>query len=482
MKPKPLPLAYAVSVLLAAGIWLAACAGTAQNPISTFDLDPLFTEFYALLGSEAILGPAISPLFQYNQLQCQYLENALLCHNPDNAIIDQFNIYPLGGAMGIADAPLSIEAPSGQRVVDGYIIHTDFVPLYDQLYGARYVGRPLTQARVNTPLQRVEQYFDNVGFYHRFNDPPGVVHLLSYGVYACGTGCVYPASAESQVTLALPSYTQPFLSALYSFNGIPAFGDALGEPFMNTEGNWEQVFRHVAISAPPDQPALASLRPLSLLLEKSASAPHPEMYGESDGVVFIPTSGNLGYHVPIAFDNFVRLHGGYEVSGLPISEAVDNGGGIYRQCFTNYCLDYMSQSTSGSLVRMVELGVEYQAWVAERLNAPGYKLRPSSVVLQLSESYASVTTDATQQINLVLLNAETQQGLSNVEAILTVFYPDKSTYSVHMPPTSLDGASSVMVPPRTGTPNGSIILYEVCLNVPSDEPICAEETYLIWNN
>ena len=474
--------AYAISLLLVLGMLLAACIGGTDAGTGTFDLDAQFTEFYALLGGEQILGPAISPLFQYNQLSCQYLENALLCFNPENASVDQFSIYPLGGAMGVADAPLSTAAPSNERIVDGYVIYSDFVPLYDQLYGARYVGRPLTQARVNTPLERVEQYFDNVGFYHRFNDAPGVVHLLSYGVYACGTGCVYPVKNESQVTASLPTFSQPFLTALYQMNGIPDFGEALGEPYINSQGNWEQVFRNTAISAPPNRPDLAALRPLATVLEKSAGSPRPEMYGAEDGVVFIATEGSLGYHVPLAFDSFIQQHGGYAISGLPISDAVDAGGGVYRQCFTNFCLDYMSESTSGSLVRMAALGVEYQTWLVAQQNAPGYQLTRSSVVLQLSEEYASVTVDATQQINLVLLNSETQQPMVNVEAILTVVYPDRSQYSVHMPPTGLDGSSSVLVPPRSNTPNASVILYEVCLNVPSDEPICAEDTYLIWNN
>jgi len=35
------------------------------------------------------------------------------------------------------------------------------------------------------------------------------------------------------------------------------------------------------------------------------------------------------------------------------------------------------------------------------------------------------------------------------------------------------------VPPMTGATSGSLVLYEVCLNVPVPPP-CATDAYLIW--
>jgi len=190
-------------VLLICLVLSAACSNneTSSAEAGTFAVDKIFSSFYNLLGGSEILGPAISPLFQYNQLQCQYTEAALMCYDSSAAAINQFLLYGLGGLMNVHDTALSSNPPANERVVNGYIIYSDFVPLYDKLYGARYVGKPLTQPRTNYDLKRTEQFFDNVGFYHSFSDPPGEVHLLAYGVYACSSGCTYQGSSSSRVVL-----------------------------------------------------------------------------------------------------------------------------------------------------------------------------------------------------------------------------------------------------------------------------------------
>jgi hypothetical protein len=104
-----------------------------------------------------------------------------------------------------------------------------------------------------------------------------------------------------------------------------------------------------------------------------------------------------------------------------------------------------------------------------------------SVVIQLSEELPRIKSDGVQQINMTLFNAETQQPIPNVEAQLIVQYPDGSQYTGHFPPTQANGFSSVMVPAKPTTPNGSVIPYMVCLNVPAAEPICQSASYLIWN-
>ena len=80
-------------------------------------------------------------------------------------------------------------AASGNLVVDGYPIYEEFEEIYHRLYGPLYVGKPLSQPRFNANGNRIEQYFQNVGFYRNIDDQPGDVYLLAYGVFACSSDC-----------------------------------------------------------------------------------------------------------------------------------------------------------------------------------------------------------------------------------------------------------------------------------------------------
>jgi hypothetical protein len=91
--------------------------------------------------------------------------------------------------------------------------------------------------------------------------------------------------------------------------------------------------------------------------------PSQKKYDRRDNVIFYPVQNELGFHVPIVFDEFIARHGGTETSGKPISETevVEmNGEKIARQCFENYCLDYYPAFPTGAQVRMVQLGYQYE--------------------------------------------------------------------------------------------------------------------------
>jgi len=64
---------------------------------------------------------------------------------------------------------------------------------------------------------------------------------------------------------------------------------------------------------------------------------------------------------------------------------------------------------------------------------------------------------------------------------VVVELPDGSTYTTVLGPTDANGYAGVEIPPMNAVANGVILPYTVCLNVPSQEPICAVESYLIWN-
>ena len=188
-------------LVLTIGILLSAC-GNAQgnaNTSATYQVAPSFREFYETLGGENVLGAAISKNFTMQSYECQYTVNSLMCINPLVTDASRFFLYPLGDSMNVSEDPAQSPAQSGDQVVNGYTIYYEFTPLYNQLSAERYVGKPLTQAHLNYSQNRIEQFFQNVGFYRKFSDPAGTVHLLAYGAYSCTDDCNYTPSVEAAI-------------------------------------------------------------------------------------------------------------------------------------------------------------------------------------------------------------------------------------------------------------------------------------------
>jgi len=456
------------------------------TPEGAQQVDSDFREFYRALGGVNLLGPAISAPFTQDGRKCQYAENVLMCLDPYLTDASRFSFYPLGKKFGITDTPDAQPAQSGDRVVDGYKIYPEFVRLYDSLNGALYVGRPLTKVRTNAAERRIEQYFENVAFYRRYDDPSGEVHLLPYGAYDCGLDCRYQ-SPTSFIPQQM-DVEQPFLPLIMRLGGPDFFGQVLSEPFVNAEGMLIQIYENAVPCAPQDQPQAFRLCPLARWLNMPSVPAGPKIYAEKDGVYFYPVQGDQGYHVPIDFDKFIALHGSKEISGQPIAEVMA-ADGVYRQCFENYCLDYDPTRAAGQNVRMAPLGALYLKQVRPEAAVPVVETAPSvplvytaeTVEMRISEANPTLAANQPQRFELVVLNRADQRPLANIEASLDIVLPDGSIVSAHFPPTGTDGRSMVEVQSLPAIANGSIVPYLVCLNVPAEKAICAAENFLIWN-
>jgi len=439
-----LPLLMLMIILISMG--LSACSGGSQGSEvraagKTYEVSPGFREFYQTLGGSDVLGPAISENFAFESFYCQYTVNALMCMNPSATDASRFSLYPLGIPMSIREDPAANPAQGNGRLVNGYEIYEEFLPLYDQLSGSQYAGNPLTQARLNYSQQRIEQFFENVGFYRKFSDPPGQVHLLAYGAYSCEANCNYSPSIDAVViNTSKQVEDQPFLAGLGKIGAATIFGSPLTQPYIASDGNEEQVYENAVLYAPPGNITQIRLRPLSILLHQNQTPPGPKVYGSQDGVVFYPTSGELGYHVPMDFDQFISAHGGMEISGKPIAEVFEYSSGVYRQCFENYCLDYSPSAGQESKVTLAPLGRDYLDQLASQSTTQEFfTFSPDTVSLQATEQFKKLAPDDPQTIEILVLRKSDGQPLANLEADLDVTLPDGSHYTAAFPATQSDG-------------------------------------------
>lgn len=485
----PIRFLVLLSAFLVLGWFITACSGNqgqpnAANAGKTYEIAPEFREFYGTLGGKQILGPAISQKFTFQTFECQYTVNVLICQNPAITGSGRFGLYPLGNSLNLQQAPDAAAPAESSRVVNGYSIYEEFIIQYDQFSGLQFAGAPISQAHINYSQERIEQYFENIGLYRSFNDPPGTVKLLAYGALACGTECNFSPGIESLIINSdSAGANQPFLPQLGKIGGATAFGEPLTQPYIASDGAQEQIYSNAVLFSPAGKPNQVKLRPLAIMLNVPKTDPGPKLYGNENGVIFYAVQDGLGYHVPLIFDEFISSHGGLAISGNPINNTVETQPGVYRQCFENFCLDYQPAAADGQQVNLAPLGIQY----LENIQSSNTGEKPlvissDTVILQVSEQYKKLPPTSPQRIDVVVLNRKDQAPLAGFESTLDLILPDGTHYTSDITATQNDGKASIIIPAMNSIQNGSIMTYQVCIKAASSEPVCAGGNYLIWNN
>ncbi len=484
--------AYRFSQILLGLILCATVVSGCQTPPppetapvegTTYEIAPVFREFHTALGGEAVLGPAISQLFPYQELECQYTLNALMCQNPLLSGSERFMLYPLGKAFDLKPSEAEKNKDSSARVVNGITIYEDFVPLFDKLSGEQYAGNPITGANINYKQKRIEQYFESVGIYRMMDDSAGEARLLAYGAYACDQKCSYPAHAEAM--LYDPAETileQPFKARLDELGIGSAFGVPLTQPYITEDGALEQVYSNVVIYRPAGETDKIRLLPITAQLGIETEKPVPQSHKKDKTIVFYAIKNGKGHHVPARVDKFITNHGGRKLSGNPISEPAEIEAGTFKQCFTNYCVLYKPGAEKGQQVQLLALGLQY----LEMIQSSIAQVNPSeisneTISIILSEKFEQLPVKEKKRIHIQLLMKEDQRPLGGIESTLEIGLPDGTQYTTKIAATDVEGRAKVEVPVLKGVRNGDLLVYSVCLITGADVPVCAEGSYLVWN-
>jgi hypothetical protein len=471
--------------LLAGVLLILACSACAPDetsaatpaPEGTYPVESVFREFYNLLGGDKNLGYAISPVIDSGTVEMQYTEGALMRYDAQAPASQKFSLTPLGLELHLSDQPIVLPEQSGARIVDGFIIYDEFVPIYDALQGARFVGKPLTQVRIDTQLGRIEQYFSNVGFYRLVNDPTKTVHLLAYGAWKCDAYCRYKGQPDA-VIAPQPVIPQPLISSIARL-GPDFSGQPLSAPYIAQDGMLEQIYENFVVYANPSNVRMISLRATPAMVGMQPTDLVPKM--DDDRMVFYPIKPGLGHHVPKVFESYITLHGGLEISGMPTTELFQSGS-IYRQCFTNYCLDYDPSAAEALRIRPAPLGQAYlKQYPPPQAAESAQNTTPTSYNLVVWEDRMLLPVGQDQKIHLKVTDAGSKAPALSLAATLTVYQPNDNQSSYSFQPTDAQGQAEVDVPAITGA-NGTLIPYQVCLDQNTGTPVCVKDSYVLWGN
>lgn len=465
-------------------ILLAACGGTGTPPVptpeETYPVDPLFQPLYDKLGGQTYLGPAISPRFQGNGQDYQYTNTSLLVYDPRLPEGERLHLAPLGRELGVEEQP-NLADDGATQPAEVYTVHPDFAPLYENLGGEAVVGAPLGGARRNPEMKRIEQYFENLGFYRLEDDPTGAVGLLSYGAWKCDLSCRYSPPLNS--VILLPKKRALAFVQMLERLGVGFTGLALTDPYLAPDGNLEQIYENVVLAVDPKDSSQVFLRPVP---GKLGVMPGPTAErGSLPDMVFVPVQGDQGYFVPQDFMTYLEAHGGLDLSGPPVAQPEQLDATTLRQCFLNLCLEQRTEETGDGAtqpegagkVQPAALGTTYRELFYQAALPSTQPVTPGELSVQLWEGFPLVSSEQEQEIGVIVLS--NNSPLPNVSPVLSLTRPDGQVETFTLNPTSQSGETRITIPP-VAAPNGTLVPYQVCIDAQGERKFCVLDSYLIW--
>lgn len=524
---KPVKLLLLFALILVAGVTLASCTQIPPDAqIVYYPLDETFTQFYLFLGGEELLGRPISPLIGGAKgIKQQYTENVLMVYDPKAEEKAQFYLGDLGLKYGRKEkAPGSVPPQEGDIVANGFVIYPDFISLFQRFGSGVYSGKPSISAWVNEDENRIEQHFTNVGFYISTDEPLPVTpeesqeaeaaipapKLLPWGLLACQEGCI-PVKAPTPLPLvgvgAEGEIPEPFGSLIAGLN--PAFlGNRLQGPYWAADGQREIIFENIVMYA---KKGVVYIRPVvhDLGYKRSGNVAPTD----DPTLVFVENKDGLGHNVPQLFYGYVMANGGLEISGNPISESVEISRNLYRQCFTNICLETITAGLNKDQVMIRPVGREYLEQVVNAPQGtatalpiidegtgegaadtpvegqqpsgntdgnpetltPALPSLPADLQVNASEAYPLLGAGQQQVISISASAGEAPAA--GISFTVTITLPDGSQQSVDAAPTNGEGLSEAQLPVLE-LPAGSLVSYQVCLTDASEMP-CTSGNFLV---
>jgi len=320
------------------------------------------------------------------------------------------------------------------------------------------MGAPLTAVRYNQERGGVEQFFENAGIFQLEGDPSNEIQLIHYGAWMCADSCNF--HQDPVFAPLLPNIIEtPFALAVSRLD--PAFtGKPLTEPYISTDGQVEQIFENVVVVAAPEKPAGIALRPITAMLG-----------------VHVQLEKN--FETPANFGEFISRNSGLEFSGPAVTDYDKQSEQVFRQCFTNLCLDYYPQQAADLQIRLTPLGYVYKSRFYQEVDLKPTPTSSQNITMKVSKGYGLVAPNTSQVIIVQLFQG--YQPLAGLQPEITLMLPGGAVQSLHLPPTQSEGRTSLELDPISAS-HGTRIDYRVCVNPQVEEEICIEDHYLIWGS
>jgi hypothetical protein len=442
-------------------------------------IDPRFSDLYERLQGEDILGPPISnkKYLAGTNIEKQYFEGVVMVYDPDHS--PHYYLEAVGRDAGFSDLPNNPPENGSARFLNGYLIPLEFSLFYDQMGGERWVGLPLTRARLNPEKNTVEQYFENMGFFRYADDPPDSIHLMPYGLWKCAGECSkYPGVENAGISSVVrEEIASPFGEAISRF-GTQFTGNTISNAFYAEDGSIEQIYQNVVLYQDSSSPLGVSLRPVSSLISQNQDQYQDRQEDSQD--YFREVQGEKGYYIPSYFMEYIDRYYGFAFSGEPISRYGEIREGVIQQCFENYCLLFDAMADPDKQVRLLPQGQKYKDRFQRNTGQPQEQIIVErDIQVDVWEQNPQISSDEYQQIGACLHEGNTP--LVNSRAVLSVKTGNSEAEKYTFDPTDAGGCSFLKLDPILAQ-NGTTVDYQVCFQDIGGQDYCQKDSFLIWGN
>ena len=455
----------------------SSCSNTIENNSvnsNHFTIDPILREYYLELGGEKILGQPISDIILWHNNKCQYSVSALLCFDEDVKGEGRYFIAPIGEEIGF-----NIIEPTATTSADNDIELTEnifppFEYFFNQYRQTYDIGSAISSIQYNVTQKRTEQYFERIGLMVSFNESSKQASLIPYGALHCGDKCNYDLDPLFKKLDNSQILNAPFATTLEEYGGIPIFGKPLYGPYIASDGSREQVFENIILYKEPGTENQVLFRPAPTILNMISSPPGQKSMGSKDNVIFYTTQEELGYHVPVVFDEFIENHGGIHISGNPISETIIyDGETVARQCFENYCLDYDHNAEPDNSIHMASLGILYMDnFIAN--NSIIKNLDRDNLQINIETQKDTITNFENQEILIKIISVDQNIPIQDIALKIILRYSENGKEIFYPKLTDINGISNFYIPPLTDIEDGTDIKINACMNIETFDPICEQ--------
>jgi len=477
------------TVFISIFIFTSACSGSLapSNPSSESPIEKNMRAFYNKLGGKNLLGDILSPVLSEDDFYYQFTEKVILVFEPQAPTPKQYHLHPVGLEMGFQEPPEPMPADPNTVYINGFVVWPEALDLYNH-WGR--ICKPISALHYNEEYKRFEQFFDCFGVYRLEDDPVGTIHLLDYGAWKCGSACTsYSPSSSGFIpqTLFPEPPTKQDLEAAEAIiiKGADRIGRAVtGFPltptYLSDDGKlYLKIYENVVFAVERENTNRAYVLAITRSLNIQPGTTKPEI--KEPGAKFIQINGDLGYTVRSDFNNFLTLHGSNDTSGLPITNEYTINTTVTRQCFENLCLDYHQKAGSGLKVRVAPLGYIYkELYYRQDIAEPAPITVNSNITIHPWEGSSMISSDQSQEISAAVY--ENFVPVPDVQVILSVRMPDETWVEYEPKSTDQKGQVTFTIPPLEA-PNGTIILYQVCLyGIAESKNFCVMEDFTIWGN
>lgn len=450
--------------------------------INGFEIYPDFLDLYNQLNQKRAVGnPLSQPRFDFEQGRVeQYFEKVGMVYRFDMPK-GSIQLLPYGA---YACNTQCREFQYTPFVPNRQIPDTPFLVPLERLGGVQIFGQPISTPYIASDGS-LEQIFENAVIY---SSPEDTSRIFLRPI-AIELGMIYIPPAERKYGLEdhvtfYPvknelGYHVPVLfdSFIAQHGGTEISGQPIADTMIYNEDQIaRQCFTNYCLEYHPDAPEGLQIRITALGIRYKNNGPQmssspsqqasetqtPELNAPANSAPEVSSSNEPSAPAPTQENIGKSTHKNPLPKGGEPAESAE------------------SKSAPSETIEPNQEQPAAQPEIQQPVTEAEPSMGTDSIVLLITEQKQQIPANRSQIIHLVVHRKDNLEPIPGLTAQIKLVTPN-GELEYTAPPTGSGGRASVAIDPMPELESGSLVTYQVCVKTDSSEPVCAYDSYLIWN-